>query len=477
MDIPGILLACWSFFAKNILTQPQFMIGFIVLIGYILLKKPWYECLAGFLKATCGYLILCVGSGGLVKNFRPILVGLRDRFNLSAMVIDPYFGQNAVTAGVEETFGRMFGDVMLLLLFAFIINIIVVRFNKLTKLRAIFTTGHVQVQQASTAFWIILFCYPFMGRWEILAIMSVILGLYWAVGSNLTIGICQDLTDGGGFAVAHQQMFGLTFFAKVAELFKPKDGKEPKRMEDVELPGWLSIFNENMVSTSILMLLFFGIILAVLGKDYLVALKALKPEDDFFFYILQTSLYFAVYLAILQLGVRTFVGELTESFQGISNTILPGAVPGIDIAATFAFGSPNAATIGFLAGAVGQFITIALLIICQSPTIVIAGFIPVFFDNAAIGVFANNRGGYKAALVLPFISGVVQVLGSALFASWIGLAAYGGYLGMLDWATVWPVATLVMKYLHSLVLQLLSLFCLLFHSFNTVLTPRVTLCR
>ena len=417
MDIAGILLACWSFFAKNILTQPQFMIGFIVLIGYILLKKPWYECLAGFLKATCGYLILCVGSGGLVKNFRPILVGLRDRFNLSAMVIDPYFGQNAVTAGVEETFGRMFGDVMLLLLFAFIINIIVVRFNKLTKLRAIFTTGHVQVQQASTAFWIILFCYPFMGRWEILAIMSVILGLYWAVGSNLTIGICQDLTDGGGFAVAHQQMFGLTFFAKVAELFKPKDGKEPKRMEDVELPGWLSIFNENMVSTSILMLLFFGIILAVLGKDYLVALKALKPEDDFFFYILQTSLYFAVYLAILQLGVRTFVGELTESFQGISNTILPGAVPGIDIAATFAFGSPNAATIGFLAGAVGQFITIALLIICQSPTIVIAGFIPVFFDNAAIGVFANNRGGYKAALVLPFISGVVQVLGSALFAS------------------------------------------------------------
>lgn len=141
------------------------------------------------------------------------------------------------------------------------------------------------------------------------------------------------------------------------------------------------------------------------------------------------------------------MGELTESFQGISNTILPGAVPGIDIAATFAFGSPNAATIGFLAGAVGQFITIALLIICQSPTIVIAGFIPVFFDNAAIGVFANNRGGYKAALVLPFISGVVQVLGSALFASWIGLAAYGGYLGMLDWATVWPVATLVMKYL------------------------------
>lgn len=441
------LLSAWIFFAKNILTQPAFMIGFIVLIGYILLKKPCYSCLAGFLKATCGYLILAVGSGGLVKNFRPILVGLKDRFNLGAMVIDPYFGQNAVTAGVEETFGRAFGDVMLLLLCAFLINILLVRFNKITKLRAIFTTGHVQVQQASTAFWIILFCYPFIGRWEVLAIMSVILGLYWAVGSNLTIGICQDLTDGGGFAVAHQQMFGLTFFAKLAEKFKAKDGKEVKRMEDMQLPGWLSIFNENMVSTSILMLLFFGIILTVLGKDYLVSIKALAPEKDFVFYIIETCLNFAVYLAILQLGVRTFVGELTVSFQGISNTILPGAVPGIDIAATFAFGSPNASTIGFLSGAIGQFLAIAALILFKSPTIVIAGFIPVFFDNAAIGVFANNRGGYKAAIVLPFISGILQVVGSAVFASWIGLAQYGGYLGMLDWATVWPFMAAIMKFI------------------------------
>lgn len=437
----------WTFFAKNILTQPAFMIGTIVLIGYILLKRPWYDCLAGFLKATCGYLILAVGSGGLVKNFRPILVGLKDRFNLSAMVIDPYFGQNAVTEGVEPTFGRTFGDVMLLLLIAFIVNIIVVRFNRITKLRALFTTGNVQVQQASTAFWLMLFCYPMMGRWQVLVIMSIILGLYWAVGSNLTIGICQDLTDGGGFAVAHQQMFGLTFFAKLAEKFKPKDGKEVKRMEDVQLPGWLSIFNENMVSTSILMLLFFGIILAVLGKPYLVQLKALKPDKNFFFYIVETCLNFAVYLTILQLGVRTFVGELTESFQGISNTILPGAVPGIDIAATFAFGSPNASTIGFLSGAIGQFLMITLLILLKSPTIVIAGFIPVFFDNAAIGVFSNNRGGYKAALVLPFFSGIIQVAGSAVFATWIGLSRFGGYLGMLDWATVWPGFTIIMKLL------------------------------
>lgn len=445
MQILDFLMGIWDYFAANILTQPAFLIGFIVLLGYILLKKPLYESIAGFLKATVGYLILTVGSGGLVNNFRPILVGLKERFDLEAMVIDPYFGQNAVTAGIEETFGRTFSDTMILLLIAFVMNILLVRFKKYTKLRAVFTTGNVQIQQAATAFWILLFCFPSLGQIQILLIMGLILGCYWAVGSNLTVDITQDLTEGAGFAIAHQQMFGVYIFARLAE--KMKKNKNNRKLEDVQLPGFLSIFNENMVATSILMLFFFGIILVVLGPDYLIEAGFMVEGQSFLFYILQTALYFAVYLAILQLGVRTFVSELTESFQGISNTLLPGAVPGIDVAATFGFGSPNAVTIGFLFGALGQFITIGLLILFKSPTIVIAGFIPLFFDNAVIAVYANNRGGFKAACIFPFISGIIQVLGSALIAAFIGLSQYGGYIGMFDWATVWPIITIMMKYL------------------------------
>lgn len=443
--VGNILLSIWEYFGKNILTQPAFLIGLIVFIGYVLLKRPLYESISGFLKATVGYLILTVGSGGLVNNFRPILVGLKDRFHLHAMVTDPYFGQNAVTEGIEKTFGRTFGDTMLLLLIAFIFNILLVRFRKYTKLRAVFTTGNVQVQQAATAFWLLLFCFPQLGRIEVLLVMGLILGCYWAVGSNLTVDICQDLTEGAGFAVAHQQMFGIYIFAKLSERFKKN--KSNKRLEDIELPGFLSMFNENMVATSILMLLFFGIILVVLGQDYLLNAGFMQPGQSFLFYILQTSLMFAVYLAILQLGVRTFVAELTDSFNGISNTLLPGAVPGIDIAATFAFGSSNAVTVGFLFGALGQFIMIMLLILLKSPTIVVAGFIPLFFDNAAIAVFANNRGGIKAAMLFPFISGLIQVGGSALIATWVGLSQYGGYIGMFDWATVWPGITVSMKFL------------------------------
>ncbi|HOF28652.1 MAG TPA: PTS ascorbate transporter subunit IIC [Anaerolineaceae bacterium] len=456
----AFLTTIWEFIVKNIITQPAYFIGLIVLIGYILLRKPWYDVLAGTIKAIVGYLILAVGSGGLVSNFRPVLVGLKDRFQLDAMVIDPYFGQNAVTAGVEEVFGRTFGQVMFLVLIAFIFNIVLVALKKWTKFRAIFTTGHVQVQQASTAFWLILFCFPALGETPVLLIMALLLGLYWAAGTNLTVEISQDLTDGAGFSIAHQQMFALKLFSWLSEKMSKSSKRESKRLEDMQFPGFLSIFNENMVATSILMTLFFGTILLVLGRDYLIEAKFLAEDKSYFFYILTTCLNFAVYLAILQLGVRTFVGELTQSFQGISHKLLKGAVPGVDCAVSYGFGSPNAVTVGFLFGALGQFLAIVILILLKSPTLVIAGFVPVFFDNATIAVYANNKGGLRAAMLWPFVSGLMQVFGSALIAGWVGLAAYGGYLGMWDWAVVWPVFTVVMKYLSYAGVALVALFLL-----------------
>jgi PTS system ascorbate-specific IIC component len=437
------LLTIWEFFVTNILSKPQYFIGLITLIGYLLLRRPFYEAFAGFIKATVGFMILQVGAGGLVVSFRPILVGLGERFNISATVIDPYFGQNAVQAALPDV-GKSFSSVMILLLVAFIVNILLVRFQKYTKLRSVFTTGHVQMQQAATAFWLILFCFPALTDTTYLVLMATLLGLYWAVGSNLTVEITQELTEGGGFAVAHQQMFGLFLFSKLSEKMK---SEKSQRLEDMTFPGWLEIFNENMVATSVLMLLFFGIILVLLGKPYLVGAGFMGDADSFFFYILTTALKFSVYLAILQLGVRTFVTELTISFQGISNKYLPGSVPGIDCAAVYGFGSPNAVTIGFLFGALGQFLAILALIALKSPVLIIAGFVPVFFDNATIAVFANNRGGLKAAMLMPFIAGLCQVFGSAFIASWTGLAAYGGYLGMWDWAVVWPIFTVLMKYL------------------------------
>ncbi len=486
-----VLMSVVTWFSSTILSQPAWIIGLIVVIGYALLGKNWYEVLAGFIKASVGYMILSVGSAGLVNSFRPITVGLSQRFGLSAMVIDPYFGNNAVDAGVKAAQAGDFSlanvqflqgaDVsqyMLLLLFAYILNILLVALKRQTKLRAIFTTGNVQVQQAATALWLIMFCFPNLMSVPALVVMTILLGLYWAVGSNLTIGPTQELTEGAGFAIGHQQMFGIFFASKFAgwlgrrdaarreRLEKAGASRKPsvfdRKLEDIELPGWLSIFNENMVSTALLMTFFFGIILIVIGPDFLIRLSdaaqtdkaylltgsaALKPGQDFVFYILYNCFQFAVYLTILQLGVRTFVAELTVSFQGISTKLLKGSVPGVDCAVTFGFGSTNAVTLGFMAGAVGQFIAIGALLVMHSPVVVVAGFIPLFFDNAVLGVYANNKGGLKACLIAPFICGLLQVFGSAAIASWVQMYAFGGYLGMFDWATIWPVFTVIMRYL------------------------------
>ena len=426
-----ILMGIWTWIANNILTQPAYFIGVIVVLGYALLKKPWYDILAGFIKAVIGYQILSVGSSGLTNAFRPILVGLQERFNMSAMVIDPYFGQNAVQAAMEDPSGpafiagKSFSLVMFLLLFAFVLNIILVALKKYTKCRALFTTGHVQVQQASTAFFLILFCFPALRDqdWATLAIMTILLGLYWAVGSNLCIGPSQELTDGAGLTIAHQQMFGVYLSSKVAGWMNDHSKKKSKNVDDIKLPGFLKIFNENLVATAILMTVFFGIILVILGRDFLVAQGFMTESQDFVMYIITTSFEFAVYLSILQLGVRTFVTELTNSFQGISSKLLKGSVPGVDCAVTFGFGAPNAVTIGF---------------------------------------YANHKGGLRACMLLPFISGLLQVFGSAIIAGWVGMAAYGGYLGMWDWAVVWPIMTGLMKFLSyaGLIIVIIALIAI-----------------
>ena len=98
----NVLLSIWSYFAVNILQQPAFFIGLMVIIGSALLKKPFHEIVSSFIKAVTGYMILSVGAGGLVSKSRPILVGLRDKFDLNAVIIDPYYGQSAINTDTRS---------------------------------------------------------------------------------------------------------------------------------------------------------------------------------------------------------------------------------------------------------------------------------------------------------------------------------------------------------------------------------------
>lgn len=437
----NIILNIFAFFTDNILTKPEFFIGLIVLIGYILLDKPWYESLSGFIKATVGYMILNVGAGGLVVTFRPILAGLNDRFNLNAAVIDPYFGLNAVNAALESI-GVVTSYTLIALLFGFFWNIFLVAMRKYTKLRVLFVTGHIMVQQATTVTWLVFFAAPDLRNTTGAALVGLLVGTYWAVFSNLTVEPTENLTDNAGFALGHQQMLGAWFADRVAA----KIGNPEKNLENIKLPGWLHIFNDSVVSSSIIMVLFFGVIMGILGEDYMRQLdKNFASTLSFPIYILSKSLLFAVYLHILREGVRMFVAEMTESFHGISSKLLPGVMPGVDCAATYGFTTPNTILWGFILGALGQFIAIAGLLIFKSPIMIIPGFVPLFFDNATIAVYANKRGGIRAATLLPLLTGIIQVLGGALCAWYFELYKYGGWHGNIDFSTLWLVGGIFIK--------------------------------
>ena len=295
------------------------------------------------------------------------------------------------------------------------------------------------------------------------AAIGIICGLYWAVSSNMTVEATQRLTGGGGFAIGHQQQFAIWFVDKIAGRF----GKKEESLDNLKLPKFLSIFHDTVVASATLMLVFFGAILLILGPDIMSNKEVITSgtlfnpaKQDFFMYIIQTAFTFSVYLFVLMQGVRMFVSELTNAFQGISNKLLPGSFPAVDVAASYGFGSPNAVLSGFAFGLIGQLITIVLLIVFKNPILIITGFVPVFFDNAAIAVYADKRGGWKAAVILSFISGVLQVALGALCVALLDLASYGGYHGNIDFEFPWLGFGYIFKYLGIVGYVLVCLFLL-----------------
>ncbi len=451
----------WNLLFNNILSQPAIFIGLIVVTGYILLKRKWYEVVAGFIRTVVGYMILQAGAGLLKGTVSPLLDGVSKKWSIDAVVIDPNFGFTAANNALESI-GITTSFAMITLLIAFIWNIALVFFRKYTKVRTLFTTGHIMVKQSAVATWIVFLLIPGLRNFGGIVLIGILIGTYWSVFSNLTVEATQELTEGSGFAVGHQQMLGVWFAYHFGKLFSK--GKEREEKKELNLSGALKILDDYVVSTTLLMLLFFGVIMVILGPDLLRELDAANFTKGLSFpvYIFQRCASFAVDLVILRTGIRMFVGEMVESFNGISNSILKGCLPAVDCAATYSFGDPNAVTLGFLFGAVGQVIAIAGLLIFKSPLMIIPGFVPLFYDNATIGLYANLKGGIKALIACCIGSGVLQVLGSAVAIVLFQMAPFGGYVGNLDWATLWPVMGALIKFLSvpGIILCILGMLCI-----------------
>ena len=156
-----------------------------------------------------------------------------------------------------------------------------------------------------------------------------------------------------------------------------------------------------------------------------------------------------MYMVILLQGVRMLCSELTASFQGIQQKIVPNAIPAIDVAALLPF-SPNAATIGFLFCTLGTVFSMAILLLTGSSMMMLPGFTPLFFSGGPSGVVANKKGGLRAVIICCFLLGVIQTFGTCWAITQIHYPSATGWSGMFDLSTVWPAVIQVLRWIGGI---------------------------
>ena len=137
--------------------------------------------------------------------------------------------------------------------------------------------------------------------------------------------------------------------------------------------------------------------------------------------LIQAMTFVAGVLVLLQ-GVRMFLGEIIPAFKGISEKIVPGARPALDVPIFYASG-PVATTVGFLCAMVGGII--ATFLSSLMGVVVLPGVIGLFFMGGAAGVFGDKLGGKRGCVVASFLLGFLFSMIVAVAYPLIDVTRYG----------------------------------------------------
>jgi len=381
-----------SFITTYIFNQPFILLSLVAMIGLIIQRKPIQEVLSGSIKTGLGYLILQQGTSLLARVVLPISALMNHIFKIEAVA--PGVGTDVFT----EEWASAIAVIMVI---GFVVNLLLARF---AKLKYVYLTVHQTYYISLVYIAILVEVVPTPNKLAVMIIGGIILGIYSAVSPALVQPYMRDVVGSNDIAYGHTTSFGMIVASLVGKLFKKH---KDESSEDLKIPEKLSFLKDISVSTAIIMTILYSVSVLIAGPAWVA--ENVSGGTAGLLWAIQNGMAFGVGITIVLTGVGMMVAEITEAFKGISEKLVPNAVPALDCPIVFNF-APTAVMIGFLSCLATVLICVGLFgalgIYALTPPV-----ITCFFGGGPAGVFGNSQGGWRGALIAGIVSGLLLSFG------------------------------------------------------------------
>lgn len=387
----------------SFLSTPAFIIGLVALIGLLAMRRSASDIIKGTLKTVLGFMILQAGAAVVIDSLTPFSQLFQDAFGLDGVIAE----DNAIAAAVQSVLSM---ETSFILVFGFLLNLLLAR---ITPWKYIFLTGHMMFSMAASI--AIVLDQMGVNGWKAVAIGAPIAGVASVAFPALAQPFVRKVTgrDDVAFGFYGSSLVWATGWVG------GKLGNREKTTEDLTVSPRLDFLKEMSVLMSIVMILVYGVTTAFASPELVAELSGGRPAA---LMVILNALTFVVGILILLQGVRMFLGELIPAFKGISEKLVPGAKPALDVPIFYSF-APNATTVGFIMAVLGGLLATALSTITS--VVVLPSVIGLFFMGAAAGVFGNAMGGRRGAIIAGFLLGFLFQFIVAVAYPLVGLDEYG----------------------------------------------------
>lgn len=371
----------------DIASTPAILVALIAVLGLVLQKKPISDIMRGGIKTFVGFLVVTSGANVIVASLEPFGEMFQQAFNVSGVVPN----NEAIVALALEEFGTYTALIMLAGMF---FNIVIAR---VTKFKYIYLTGHAMLYMACLVA-VILTTTGMQG-----ALLVVVGGLALGIANAIFPAIAQPftrmITKNDSVALGHTGNFGYAFSGLVGKVV----GNKEKSTEDINFPKGLAFLRDSTVSITLTMSIVYIIVAVFAGGDYITA--NLSDGTNSIIFALQKAGTFAAGVFIILAGVRLILAEIVPAFKGISEKLVPNAIPALDCPIVFPY-APNAVLIGFFSSFAGGIFSLVIMAMTGS-VIILPGVVPHFFCGATSGVYGNATGGLRGAVIGSFLQGIL----------------------------------------------------------------------